>query len=107
AVGIVDEETLKFQHWREGMAITPTIRAMRNKIEAICREELERTCAKMPEIRAKERKRLEKMTRSIAAKVLHDPLQYLKNDDCERSNEKKVYNLRNIFRLKDGDDDAS
>ncbi len=107
AAGIVDEETLKFGHWREGMAIIPTIRAMRGKIEAICWEELERTCAKMPEMSVKERKRLEKMTSSIAAKVLHDPLQYLKNDDCERSNEKKVYNLRNIFKLEDGDDDAS
>lgn len=107
AAGIVDEETLKFGRWREGMAITPTIRAMRGKIEGICREELERTCAKMPEMSAKERKRLEKMASSIAAKVLHDPLQYLKNDDCERSNERKVYNLRNIFKLEDGDDDAS
>jgi len=107
AVGIVDEETLKFGRWREGMAITPTIRAMRGKIEEICREELERTCAKMPDLSTKERKRLEKMAKSIAAKVLHDPLQYLKNDDCERSNEKKVYNLRNIFKLENGDDDAS
>ena len=99
---IVDEETIKFQHWREGMAVAPTIRAMRNKVEMICTEELERTFTKMPELGQQEKANLEKMTRAIASKVLHDPLQYLKNDDCERSNEKKVYNLRNIFKLEDG-----
>lgn len=101
---IVDEEAIKFQHWREGMSVAPTIRAMRGKVEMICAEELERTFAKMPELTEKERKNLEKMTRAIASKVLHDPLLYLKNDDCERSNEKKVYNLRNIFKLEDGKD---
>lgn len=101
---IVEEEALKFKRYREGMAITPTIRAMRQKVDQICTEELERTCSKMPELSSRERKSLEKMTRAIAAKVLHDPLEYLKNSDCERSNEKKVYNLRNIFKLEDGDD---
>lgn len=99
---IVDEEAIKFQHWREGMSVAPTIRAMRYKVEMICAEELERTYSKMPELTEQEKIHLEKMTRAIASKVLHDPLQYLKNDDCERSNEKKVYNLRNIFKLKDG-----
>ncbi len=99
---IVDEETIKFQQWREGMAITPTIRAMRSKMEQICNAELERSFAKMPELSRSEKENIEKMARAIASKVLHDPLQYLKNNDCERSNEKKVYNLRNIFNLKDG-----
>ncbi len=104
---IVDEEAVKFERWREGMAITPTIRAMRSKIERICNEELERTCGKMQDLSAAERKQLEQMSRAIASKVLHDPLQYLKNNDCERSNEKKVYNLRNIFQLEDGNDAES
>jgi glutamyl-tRNA reductase len=101
---IVDEEVLKFQRWREGMAVTPTILAMRNKVETICAEELERTCMKMPNLSESDRRQLEIMTRAIASKMLHDPLRYLRNNDCERSNEKKVYNLRNIFQLEDGKD---
>ena len=100
---IVDEEALKFQRWRDGMTITPTIRAMRHKVEKICMDELQRTCGKLPDLDDKERESLEKMARTIASKVLHDPLLYLKNDDCERSNHKKIYNLRNIFKLQDGD----
>ncbi len=100
---IVDEEAIKFQRWREGMSITPTIMAMRKKVDEICDVELERTLKQMPNLSPAERRSLEKMTRSIAAKMLHDPLQYLKTHECEKSNEKKVYNLRNIFKLKNED----
>ncbi len=100
---IVDEEAIKFQRWREGMSVTPTILAMRNKVDDICSQELDRTLRQMPNLSPSERKTLEKMIRAIAAKMLHDPLQYLKTHECEKSNEKKVYNLRNIFKLENED----
>ncbi len=102
ARNIIDEESQKFTRWRKGMALTPTIRAMRNKVAAICSTELERTLAKMPEIGDEERAQLEMMMKAIAAKVLHDPLVYLKNRDCESSNKKKIYTFRNIFKLENG-----
>ncbi len=102
AARIVNEESLKFQSWLSGMAVAPTIKAMRTKIDTICSQELDRTLARMSSLSEGDRVQIEKMLRSISGKVLHDPLRYLKNDDCERSNEKKVYNLRNIFRLEDG-----
>lgn len=103
ATRIVDEEAIKFQRWREGMSITPTIMAMRSKVEEICQLELQRTLKNLDNLSEKELKSLEQMTSSIASKVLHDPLMYLKNNDCKRSNKTKVYNLRNIFRLENDD----
>ncbi len=102
ARSIVDEESVKFTRWREGMTLTPTIRAMREKVETICSTELKRTLARMSGVGDEERAQLEKMVHSIASKVLHDPLVYLKNNDCESSNRKKIYNLRNIFKLENG-----
>lgn len=98
---IVDEETVKFSRWREGMAISPTIMALRKKGELICQAELERTFKRLNGLSAEEKKSLEKMAAAIVAKMMHDPLQYLKNNDCEKSNETKVYNFRNIFRLEE------
>ncbi len=100
---IVDEEALKFHRWREGLAITPTIRAMRTKVDDICKTELGRTLKRIDNLTIEEQKMLEKMASSIASKILYDPLQYLKNNACERSNENKVYNLRNIFNLNNED----
>jgi len=101
AARIVEEETIKFQRWQEGMALTPTILELRGKAESICRQELEKTLARLPELSDRERRSLEKMVSAISAKILHDPLQYLKNDSCGGRDHTrvKVETVRNVFGL--------
>ena len=77
---IVEEETIKFQRWQEGMALTPTILELRGKADEICRQELDKTLGRMENLTAGERQSFEKMVAAITAKILHDPLQYLKDD---------------------------
>jgi len=100
---IVEEETIKFQHWQEGMAVTPTILDLRGKADEICRQELEKTLARMDSLSDKERRSFEKMATAITAKLLHNPLQYLKSDSCgERDNTRlRVETVRNVFGLDD------
>lgn len=99
---IVEEETLKFQRWHEGMALTPTIQDLRGKADEICRLELEKTLSKMSSLSEKERKSLEKMAAAITSRILYDPLQYLKGDACRgRDNTQlKVETVRNVFGLR-------
>ena len=47
---IVDEETLKFQRWYQGVAVTPTIQALKKKLDDIALGELEKTLARMPQV---------------------------------------------------------
>jgi glutamyl-tRNA reductase len=98
---IVEEETIKFQRWQEGMAVTPTILELRAKADEICRQELEKTLGRMSAISEGERQALEKMTSAIVAKLLHDPLQYLKGDSCGGRDHArlKVETVRNVFGL--------
>lgn len=98
---IVEEETLKFQRWHEGMALTPTIQDLRRKADEICRLELEKTLSRMSALSDKERQSLEKMAVAITSKILYDPLQYLKSDACgDRDNtQMKVETVRNVFGL--------
>ncbi len=102
AARIVDEEVLKFQRWREGMALTPTIVDLRGKADAICKMELEKTLAKMPALSEADKKAVEKMATAIAAKMLHSPLSYLKERAChDRANTQvKVNTIRSVFGLK-------
>lgn len=104
---IVDEETLKFQGWLERQEVTPTIQALRKKIDNIGREELERTLAKL-DLSSKERKALEKMVAAIAAKTLHAPLMYLKENSCGGRDNRaaKVSAIGEIFGLSNGDQDG-
>lgn len=98
---IVDEETLKFQHWYQGVAVTPTIQALKRKLDDIALGELERTLARLPQLNDGERATLMKMVEALVAKVLHDPLMYLKSESCtgRDNSDLKVTIVRELFGL--------
>lgn len=101
ALRIVDEETLKFQRWYMGVAITPTIQALKQKMEDIAIGELERTLSRMPETGDADRKVLARMMEAVVAKILHDPLTYLKSESCagRDNSDLKVTVVRELFGL--------
>lgn len=101
AVRIVEEETIKFQRWHEGMALTPTIQDLRRRADEISRQELEKTLSRITGLTDKERQSLEKMTAAITSKLLYEPLQYLKSDSCggRDNTQMKVETVRNVFGL--------
>lgn len=101
---IVDEEVVKFQRWYKGMALTPTIAALRKKVDDICKAELEKTLPRLHELSDNERQSLEKMTTAISSKIIHDPLLFLKQDSCKHDKKTKADMLRTIFGLDDDDD---
>ena len=104
AARIVDEETLKFHKWYQGVAVTPTILALKNKLEGISQAELDRTLARMPGVGEGDRKGLEKMVAAIIAKILHDPLVYLKSESCagRDNSDLKITVVRELFGLSNG-----
>jgi glutamyl-tRNA reductase len=101
AARIVDEETLKFQRWYQGVAVTPTIQALKQKLDDIAFGELERTLTRLPRLDEGERKILAKMTEAMIAKILHDPLMYIKSESCAGRDNRdlKVTVVRELFGL--------
>jgi len=98
AARIVEEESLKFTAWLEGMAVTPTIIELRRMAEEIGRGELERTLSRL-ELSKRERRSLEKMVGAITAKMLHHPLQYLKSAHQGVEQRQRIENVRALFCL--------
>ena len=96
---IVDEEALKFGDWLGGLAITPTIAALRAKGNKISQMELERTLPRLKNLTPKEQKSIEKMASAIVSKLLHDPVIYLKSESCKDQSEMKVDIFRSLFDL--------
>jgi glutamyl-tRNA reductase len=107
ATRIVDEDTLKFERWFLGLAVTPTIQALRQKMDSIGQVELDRTLAKMPNMTDTEREKFNKMVSAITAKILHDPLMYLKSESCagRDNSDLKITTVRELFGLTDGKDE--
>lgn len=100
---IVEEDTLKFMRWYEGLSLTPTISALRKKTDQICKSELEKTLSRLNGLSDADRKNLEKMVSSIGSKLMHDPLTYLKSGGCSNRDDSdlKIATLRTVFGLKD------
>jgi glutamyl-tRNA reductase len=102
---IVDEETLKFERWFQGLAVTPTIQALKEKMDEIGQLELDRTLARMPDMTDADRENLSRMVMAITAKILHDPLMYLKSESCagRDNSDLKVTTVRELFGLQKGE----
>ena len=56
----------------------PTIGALVRHAEALRRQEVERTLARLPSADAETAERIQQLTRSIVAKLLHDPIRHLR-----------------------------
>ena len=75
---IVREETERFWRWIARRDVTPTIVALRGKLDGIRRAELERALVALRKLEPDERRALEAMTQAIVNKILHPPLSVLK-----------------------------
>jgi glutamyl-tRNA reductase len=85
AEAIIEEEVDSFWRWLSSLDAVPTIVALREKLEAICKGELEKTLAtSLREITPREREALEAMTTAIVSKILHAPITHLKHHDRQR-----------------------
>lgn len=106
---IVDEESLKFQRWLEGMDVTPTIVALRQKVDDLRQSELERTLAQCKDLTAKQIKAVEVLAASLTNKMLHHPIVFLKATGSPAEQTVKLDLIRQVFALdpesSDRDDD--
>ena len=97
AMNIIGVEAEKFVEWWGALEIKPIVSALIQKAEDIRRKQLEMTLKKLPPLSEKQQQSLEAMTKAIVTKVLHDPIDYLKDD----AQNKKEYSrmVSEIFRL--------
>jgi glutamyl-tRNA reductase len=71
---IVREEVARFSTWRRSTRLAPLFAALHDKGERIRRDELRRVEARLAALEPEEREAVEALTRSIVAKLLHDPM---------------------------------
>ncbi len=102
ASAIIAEESDKFNTWWHTIEVRPTVSALVKKAEAIRRIQLEKTLKKLPDLSEEERTRIDALTRSIVKKLLHQPINHLKNDG-ERG--QYIQTVHEIFELEKRDND--
>jgi len=92
---LVAEEVDGFCRWIGSLNAVPTIVALRRRVEAIRRGELDRTLASLRQLGDRERDALEAMTAAIVNKILHTPISKLKRSDDEDD----AYYIDAVLRL--------
>jgi glutamyl-tRNA reductase len=96
---IIDEEVVKFSEWLNTLEVVPTIVSLREKVEAIMKDELEKTLAGMQHLADEEKKNIEILASSIVNKILHDPVTGLKEESQNGSAIPFVAVIRRLFKL--------
>jgi glutamyl-tRNA reductase len=80
AEGIIEDEIESFARWQSSLDAVPTIKALRERVEDIKKEELAKVINRFPELGDKEKKAVEQMASAIVNKLVHPPTAALKQD---------------------------
>lgn len=96
---IVSEEADRFKTWTASLEVVPTIRQLRDKVEAIRQRELERTFNRLPELTDRERAVIEAMSVSLVNKILNAPTQRLKGMADQGEADLAIETVARLFDL--------
>ncbi len=96
---IIDQGMRDFNRWLKNLEVVPTILALRQRMENICKQEMEKTFPRLQGISEEERQNLELMTQAIISKILHRPITLLKRGDREGHGKFYLEMTRKIFDL--------
>jgi glutamyl-tRNA reductase len=94
---IVFAELAMFDDWWRASVARPVVTALMKKAEDIRRAQLDKTLKKLDSLSDEERDNLAAMTKSIIAKILKDPVEYLKANMHSDSNCAEI--VSELFRL--------
>jgi glutamyl-tRNA reductase len=81
---IVAAEVQSFLKWQESLMAVPTIVAIREKAEAIRKDELEKMLKKLGPVEESTIRSIEQLTNSIMNKLIHPPTAALKSEKDDR-----------------------
>ncbi len=100
AQAVVQEETATFATWLESLALQPTIVELMDRGRDVAERELAKTLKRIGPVGQGTVEALETLVNSIAKKVLHEPICFLKRDTRMQGDvEQTLAQVRRMFRL--------
>ena len=97
---LLDEEILAFDLWWRSLETVSTISCLRNKIETIREQELEKALSRLgAEFADKHQEVIEALTRGIVNKILHDPMVQLRAQQDVEARRNCMQTLQILFNL--------
>ena len=102
AEGLLEEEVEVFDNWLRSLDAVETISNLRNKVEAIRTQELEKALSRLgTDFGDKHKEVVEALTRGIVNKILHDPMVQLRAQKDVDVRRQAMDTLTVLFNLED------
>lgn len=79
AQGIIDEQVAEFARWRGSLQAVPVIRGLRDRLDRLAGEEMQRFGGRLSHLGKKDREVVEQMIRSLVNKISHHPITHIKD----------------------------
>lgn len=100
AEALLEEELEAFMDWWRSLDTVFTISSLRNKVESIREQELEKAMSRLGgEFGNKQRAVIEALTRGIVNKILHDPMVQLRAQRDIEARQQAMTTLHTLFDL--------
>ncbi|MDJ1185034.1 glutamyl-tRNA reductase [Roseofilum casamattae] len=100
AESLLEEEVEAFEVWWRSLETVPTINCLRNKVETIREQELEKALSRLgSEFAEKHQETIEALTRGIVNKILHDPMVQLRAQQDIEARKQAMETLKTLFNL--------
>jgi glutamyl-tRNA reductase len=97
---LLEEEVEAFEVWWRSLETVSTISCLRNKVESIREQELEKALSRLgSEFAEKHQEVIEALTRGIVNKILHDPMVQLRAQQDIESRRRAMQSLQMLFNL--------
>ncbi|MBW4491090.1 MAG: glutamyl-tRNA reductase [Trichocoleus desertorum ATA4-8-CV12] len=101
AKGIIEAELESFADWYRSLETFSTISCLREKVEMIREQELEKTLSRLgTDFAQKHQELIEALTRGIVNKILHEPMVQLRTQRDLEAQRLAVRTLQMLFNLK-------
>ena len=100
AEGILEEEVENFNSWWQLLETVPTINCLRDKMETIRLQELEKALSRLgAEFGERHQEAIEALTKGIVNKILQDPMVQLRAQEDTETRRKAMHTLQVLFNL--------
>lgn len=99
AEGILREELGKFRLWQQSQGAIPTIARLQEKAETLRLAEVEKVSKKFANLSKKDLEAVDRLSKGIVAKLLHGPMNHLRQQTEEESTRAAIDQIQRAFLL--------
>ena len=98
---ILREELGKYVLWQQSLGAIPTIAKLQEKAEKMRQEELSKVSKKLNNLDAKDLETVERLSKGIVNKLLHGPMNHLRQQKTADDTRATIQQVRDAFQLED------